>query len=311
MGDSVGGGEYDSAGRAGPVMEQRLNRWEGATATALAAAWNVPVVHLYQRVGSTNDVARRLAEEGAPSGTIVLAEQQVAGRGRAGRAWASPPNLGVWLSVVLRAPAVADVTLLPLIIGLLAARALEPFAMPLRPQVKWPNDLLLDGRKLGGILCEAVWSAGSLAFILAGVGVNVHHDVADFPPELRGSATSLRIAGGAPARRTGLAGGIVRAILSAASPEGATMGNRLPTEMEAYDALRGNEVVVTGADAGSPIAGTAMGVSPDGALLLRSKEGVLRRVRSGSARLLSEAGSLPDSGRGTDDAALLGTPAPT
>ena len=283
-------------------MEQPLERWEGATATALAHAWSVPHVHLFQRLGSTNDVARQLAEQGDPSGTVVLAEQQVAGRGRAGRAWASPPGLGVWLSVILRAPSIADITLLPLVVGVLAARSLDTFASPLRPQVKWPNDILLDGRKLGGILCEAVWSSGSLAFMVAGVGVNVHHASADFPPELRLTATSLRISGNVAASRTDVAGAIVRAAISAASPEGAAIGERLPSEMESRDALLGKEVVVSGADAAGPLVGTAMGVSPDGALLIRTAEGVLRAVRSGSVRLLSSQGVLsdPDHHAGTD-----------
>lgn len=278
-------------------MEQRLECWEGATATALAHAWSVPRVHLFQRLGSTNDVARRLAEQGAPSGTVVLAEQQVAGRGRAGRAWASPPGLGVWLSVILRGPSVADVTLLPLVVGVLAARSLDAFASPLRPQVKWPNDILLDGRKLGGILCEAVWSAGSPTFIVAGVGMNVHHTPTDFPPELRLTATSLRISGNASVSRVDVAGAIVRAAISAASPEGAAIGERLPTEMESRDALLGNEVVVSHADAASTVEGTAMGVSPEGALLIRTAEGVLRAVRSGSVRLLSMQRALSDSDR--------------
>jgi BirA family biotin operon repressor/biotin-[acetyl-CoA-carboxylase] ligase len=292
------------------MTEQRLERWEGAAADALAEEWNAPRVHLFQRVGSTNDVARRLAEQGAPSGTVVLAEQQTAGRGRVGRAWVSPPKLGVWLSVVLRTPPVADPTLLPLIIGVLAARSLERFVHPLRPQVKWPNDLLLNGRKLGGILCEAVWSESSPAFVLAGIGVNVLHTADDFPPEIRMTATSLGVEGYAGALRKDVAAGMVRAATAAVSPEGAAVAGRLPTEMESVDALRGKPVTIFGDDAKAPAVGIAMGVSPDGALLIHTPAGVLRAIRSGSVRVLAEGSALPDSIFGADESAVRGAPLP-
>ncbi|HEX2188449.1 MAG TPA: biotin--[acetyl-CoA-carboxylase] ligase, partial [Longimicrobiaceae bacterium] len=133
------------------MIEQRTDRWEGRTAAELAREWGIPGLHLFRRVGSSNDVARALADAGAPAGTAVLAEEQVAGRGRGGKLWSSPPGLGIWLSVVLRPRALAAPGLLPLRVGLAAAAALDPFARPGRVEVKWPNDLQVAGRKLGGI----------------------------------------------------------------------------------------------------------------------------------------------------------------
>lgn len=266
-----------------------LARWEGATPAELARAWGVPRVYLFDRIGSTNDLARELAEEGAPSGTVVLAEEQVAGRGRGGRRWASPAGLGLWISLVLRAP-VADPALLPLAVGIQVARALDPFTCPVRPRLKWPNDLLLGDRKLGGILCEGVWAGDALAFTIVGIGLNVLHSPNDFPPELHARATSIRIAAGWYPPRLNVAAAIIGAVLTASDAVGAgVLGPAALDEIESRDVLRGRGVVVTASETTAPLYGTALGIAPDGALLLRTSAGVLRRIRSGSVRLVSRS----------------------
>ena len=122
------------------------------------------------RIGSTMDRLHELAEQGAPAGTAVLAEAQTGGRGSRGRAWHSPPG-GLWLSVLYRPPAPDGVELLSLRLGLLVAAALETLAAGLPVMVKWPNDLMLHDRKLGGMLCEARWQGESLAWVVAGLGL--------------------------------------------------------------------------------------------------------------------------------------------
>jgi len=146
--------------------------------------------------GSTNDVAWDALATGTPDGTVVVADVQSAGRGRAGRAWATAPGKGLALSVVLHPGCERrQMSLLPLIAGLALARGLETLGA--RAELKWPNDLLLAGRKVSGILAESrsSGSADSIDRAVIGVGVNVSQVPADFPPELATLATSLAIEG--------------------------------------------------------------------------------------------------------------------
>ncbi|MDX2193142.1 MAG: biotin--[acetyl-CoA-carboxylase] ligase [Gemmatimonadales bacterium] len=145
------------------------------------------VTHRVGAVASTQDALHALAEGGAPSGTAVVAAVQGGGRGSRGRAWASPAG-GLWLSVLVREEARPALEGLSLRAGLAVAGAIE--ALPGAPPValKWPNDLLVGGRKLGGILCEARWSGDRFLWAVVGVGVNVANAI---PEELAGRATAL------------------------------------------------------------------------------------------------------------------------
>lgn len=271
----------------------RAERWEGARAEELAARWGVPAVHLFQQVGSTNDLARSLADVGAPTGTTVIAEEQLAGRGRGGKEWASPPGLGIWMTVVLRPAALPAPGLLPILVGLAAAEALDEYVRPVRAQVKWPNDVHLAGRKVAGILCEGAWEAGRPGAVVAGIGINAGHSTADFPPELRDVATSIRIAAGWAPPRADVAGVIVRGILRHAAQPPAQLGGALLEALHARDALQGREVTVTGA---TPVRGIALGITPAGALLVRSEEGALRTIHAGTVRLAQPGDSHPQPG---------------
>src|SRR3954453_20018300 len=132
------------------------------------------------------DLIHELAERGAEAGSMVVATEQLQGRGSRGRPWHSPPG-GLWLSALYRPPSTGGLELLSVRVGLAVARALDPH-MPTPVRLKWPNDLMLDGRKLGGILCEARWQGGALGWIAVGLGINVRNPV---PDELRDSAVSL------------------------------------------------------------------------------------------------------------------------
>ena len=144
-----------------------------------------PLLRLEQ-VGSTMDVLHELAQGGAPAGAAVVAVEQTGGRGSRGRAWASPRG-GLWLSVLFRPRAVPGLELLSLRIGLAVAQALELLGAP-AVGLKWPNDLMLGDRKLGGILCEARWQGNAPGWVTAGLGLNVANET---PPLLRAVATSL------------------------------------------------------------------------------------------------------------------------
>jgi BirA family biotin operon repressor/biotin-[acetyl-CoA-carboxylase] ligase len=141
------------------------------------------------RVGSTQDEARALAAQGAPGGTVVLADEQTAGRGRRERSWASAPGLGIWMTLVHRSVRpLVEWPALTLCGCLGVCRALE--SAGLAPAVKWPNDVWVGGRKVAGVLADTEGAA-----VLLGIGVNVLHAPEDFPVELRATATSVRIEG--------------------------------------------------------------------------------------------------------------------
>jgi BirA family biotin operon repressor/biotin-[acetyl-CoA-carboxylase] ligase len=149
-------------------------------------------IHAYNSVHSTNDIAARLASEGAPEGTIVTSEIQTKGRGRLSRSWHSPPETGIYSSIILRpkfaseqAPGLSIMTALAL------ADTIETYC-PDQTKIKWPNDVLISGRKVAGILTELSAEGRRIEHVVIGVGINVNHRAEDFPEELRSIATSVR-----------------------------------------------------------------------------------------------------------------------
>lgn len=140
---------------------------------------------------STNDLANAMALDGEEEGTVIIAEEQTAGRGTRGRVWFSEMEKGLYFSVILR-PVVKDLSLLPLCAGLAVKDALSEIA-GLPVLLKWPNDLIYRGRKLGGILCEASFIGNEISHAVLGVGLNVNHDEESFPVHIRSQATSLKI----------------------------------------------------------------------------------------------------------------------
>lgn len=149
-------------------------------------------IHSYRLVKSTNDLVAQLAETGAPEGMIVTAEQQSQGRGRLGRTWFSPESTGIYVSILLRprikpdqAPGLSIMTAVAL------AKTLEAYA-PGEIAIKWPNDILLSGKKMCGILTELSAEKNKIHHVVVGVGMNVNQKSADFPPDIRRIATSLR-----------------------------------------------------------------------------------------------------------------------
>ncbi len=139
-------------------------------------------IHHFLETGSTNDAARQLAEQGAPEGTLVLAEEQTQGRGRLGRSWLSERGAGIYASILLR-PVLKprDAAVLTLVAAVAASEAIEQ-ACGLRADIKWPNDLLLSGRKCCGILSEMQAERDEIRYVIVGIGINVNHSV--FPEEL-------------------------------------------------------------------------------------------------------------------------------
>lgn len=162
------------------------------------------VEHRIDVCPSTNDIARELARRGAIHGTVVIAEEQTRGRGTKGRSWHSPRGLGLYVTFILRfsraLPAPAALPLLPLAAGLGTAEAVH-LAAGAEVDLKWPNDLIWQKRKLGGILAESVFLGDAAEYALVGVGVNLNHQEEDFPETLRPHSTSIRLITGRPQDR--------------------------------------------------------------------------------------------------------------
>lgn len=146
-------------------------------------------IYFYEETDTTNNRARELALEGAPEGTLVVAEKQTAGRGRRGKVWESPLGTGIWMSLVLRPQiAPAEASVLTLLCGLATAEAIEA-ETGLSAGIKWPNDILINGKKAVGILTEMDCEMSEVHFVIPGIGINVN--TASFPPEIAEIATSL------------------------------------------------------------------------------------------------------------------------
>ena len=265
----------------------RLREWEGLTVDECCARWRLPAVIALSETASTNDVARRMAEQGAPAGLLVMTEHQTAGRGRMHRPWTDAPGRSLLLSFVLR-PAPAPATgasasvapgTAPLRIGMALVAALRD-AAGIDARLKWPNDVVAAGGKLAGILCEAA-SAGGQTLIIAGIGINVLQQPDDWPDELRGRAVSVAQAAApaAPGRLT-LMDAVTASLRPLFEHPLAPLSEAELRTYDAVDALRGFDVTATGP---SELHGTAAGIAADGALLVRTGN-VVRRVASGSVR---------------------------
>lgn len=242
-------------------------------------------VHVFRSTTSTNDVCERLARDGAREGVVVFAEHQTRGRGRLGRRWTSPAGKGLWFSVLLR-PALRpqEATQLTIAAAVGLARGLEAHT-GFRPAVKWPNDLLADGRKLGGILTEIHAELDHVRWAVLGIGLDVNLTPADFPIELRRLATSLRIVTGRTWDRGDLAAALLRELeaVYARVRRGGFAG--VADEWEAFCTTLGHEVsVVQGA---RTIRGRAEALDDVGALLIRTQHGHLERVLGGDVTVQS------------------------
>ena len=159
----------------------------------LTTRWLGRTIHCYDAVESTNLLAVELAQQGEPEGTVVLADQQLSGRGRGSRSWHSPAGVGIYCSIVLRPKiTVAKAPLITLMAGVSIAKAVAR-RTGLSPRVKWPNDVLINDKKVAGILLESRVSGGQIGYSVIGFGINVNNGSADLPEDIRVNASSLLI----------------------------------------------------------------------------------------------------------------------
>lgn len=239
---------------------------DGVAAADLAARWAVPAVHLHAQLPSTMDVAHQLASAGAPGGTVVAAGEQTAGRGRDGRRWHSPPG-GVWIAMVLRPP-LATPGVVAIRAGLLVAEVVDAVLGSRVTRLKWPNDVYLDDGKVGGVLGEGRWIGDRPQWVVVGIGVNVRNAV---PADVHPPAVAL--AQRQPGlRRIDVLDRLVPGLVARCGRPDALTAD----ECEAF----ASRDVLCGRLLRAPVVGRALGVAPDGALLVETPERIAA-VREG------------------------------
>ena len=235
-------------------------------------------IHHFFKVDSTNRVALELAHAGEPEGAVVLAEEQTVGRGRAGRTWHSERAVGIYVTLVLR-PKLAPVQapLLTMMAGLSAYTAIQAHS-GLVADLKWPNDLLISGKKVGGILTEMHAEPGQVRFVIVGIGLNVNQE--KFPAELGSLATSLRIESGRPQSRLELLVRLLREFENDYNEflrEGSASVIDRFTKVSSY--AQGKRVRVSnGKDA---FTGVTAGLGPEGLLQVQRDSGQVTTVIAG------------------------------
>ena len=257
-----------------------LKEWQGRPVSEWAEIWSVPSLEIYRSISSTNDRLIDLAKTGPASFTVVIADEQTGGRGRTGKKWYSPDGAGLLMSVLLPASSVPQ-PFAPLRVGVAVARAIEVLADGFSTQIKWPNDVLLDGDKVAGILCEL---AGE--WIVTGIGVNIRTPVDGFPPEFAGRTSSLQ----ETCQLTLAPSYVAEALISELHKikpvfDDPRYLNQVPPELHqelsSRDALLGSEV--TTEHEGD---GVARGIDEKGALILEREDSSRVPVSSGSVILI-------------------------
>lgn len=243
---------------------------DGVPASALARRWGVPKCQVLSTVGSALDVIHGWGESGAPAGSLVVAAEQTAGRGRDGRTWLSPEG-GAWLALLLRPPAGAASSTLGIVsirVGLIVADVVDELLGAPVTRLKWPNDVLLRDRKLAGVLCEGRWQGDALQWLGVGVGINVANEI---PVPVR--TTAIALAEALPGiRPLAVLDRLVPPLARLGTPTG-RLSEQECTAFASRDWLRDRPLV-------RPIAGRGAGVREDGALLV-AVAGKLAAVREG------------------------------
>jgi BirA family biotin operon repressor/biotin-[acetyl-CoA-carboxylase] ligase len=241
-------------------------------------------IHHYYKIGSTNSEAMQAAADGAPEGCVFVAEEQLAGRGRGAHTWHSARSKGIYTSVILR-PVMppSEALIFSLAAGLAIRAAVVEIAPQLQPDLKWPNDLLLNGKKFCGILTEMNAEVTRVRHLVVGIGINVNQ--AKFPAELRESATSLQIETGTEWSRVELGAALLKSLdreYRALVNDSASRGSILRRFEEGSSSARGRRVRV---EENGGIEGVTEGLDSRGFLQVRTPEG-LRTVVSGTVRAI-------------------------
>jgi BirA family biotin operon repressor/biotin-[acetyl-CoA-carboxylase] ligase len=240
-------------------------------------------IEVFERTTSTNDVAEKLGRDGVREGVVIFAESQTKGRGRLGRVWNSPTRKGLWFSVLLRPNLHPQETTQLTVISATALRRAIRNICGLKADIKWPNDLLFRGRKAVGVLTEMSAELDRVRHVILGIGVDVNQAEAEFSPDLRSIATSLRIESGSEISRAELAVEILRQLDADYARMRAGKFAAIADEWEAACITMGRAVTVHIGE--RRFRGRAESLDADGALLIRTEHGHLERVIGGDVTL--------------------------
>ena len=252
-------------------------------ASALEPCALVGKIYFSQTIDSTNNRARRLAEKGASEGTLIISDEQTAGRGRMGRSWISPPGTGIWFSLLLR-PAVTPTraTLITPLVAVALSRSIrEETGLP--AGIKWPNDILIRGKKAAGILTEISTCQRSIRYIIVGIGINVNTEY--FPEEIRGKATSLSLSSGCRISRLK----ILLSLLLKLERQYLDFTRKKDFDSILLDYRRmsvtiGNQVSIAVPDGKLTV--EAIDITETGGLLIKSNDGTIEEIISGEVQLM-------------------------
>ncbi|NLY42752.1 MAG: biotin--[acetyl-CoA-carboxylase] ligase [Clostridiaceae bacterium] len=234
----------------------------------------------YDTVASTNTIAKKEAAEGCEEGTIVIAEGQTSGRGRLGRKWVSPPRSGIWMSIILRPDILPEqAPFMTMLASLATVHAIENVA-GVHAGIKWPNDIVLESKKVCGILTEMSAEIGHVNYIVVGIGINVNINKSDFSEEIKGMATSLSSVTGRDIDRNELIVKLLenfeQAYMKMRDKDARKM---MINEYKGYCVTLGRRVKVNLKE--EVIEGTAVDVADDGQLVVRTDDGIKHRILSG------------------------------
>ena len=236
----------------------------------------------YHCLNSTQDAAKQLAGQGEGEGTVVIADTQTHGKGRQGRRWSSPPRQGIYLSIILRPELKpSDALQIPLIAGVAVTQAIEK-ATPLSPRIKWPNDIIIRGKKAGGILTEMSAEMDGLNYVVLGIGLNVNNLI--FPKEIAQIATSLAEQCGGHVSRVKLLR-LLLGELESLYRQFTTFGfEPIRERWKALSNTIGAWVELSETE-GKKVKGKAIDIDLDGALILQKKDRSIRKIFAGDVSL--------------------------
>jgi BirA family biotin operon repressor/biotin-[acetyl-CoA-carboxylase] ligase len=240
-------------------------------------------VRMFEQTTSTNDVIERLARDGVKEGVVVFAESQTKGRGRLGRKWVSPTHKGLWFSILLRPDLRPQEATRLTVASATALRRAIHSETGLNPEIKWPNDILVHGKKVAGILTEMSAELDRVRHIILGIGVNINMSAGEFQPELRKFATSLKIESGRTISRADLATAILRELDGDYARICGGLFAEVADEWEAHCTTIGRDVTIRIGE--RRLRGRAESLSDEGALLLRTEHGHLESVTGGDVTL--------------------------
>jgi BirA family biotin operon repressor/biotin-[acetyl-CoA-carboxylase] ligase len=236
-------------------------------------------IHYFREIDSTNSYASKLARDGAAEGEIVIADGQTQGKGRLGRSWVSPPYVNLYLSAILR-PKLAPMQApqLTLMSAVALAETVRSFILD-APEIKWPNDILVKGKKLAGVLTEACCEGDRTLFVVVGIGVNLNFPVEIMPAAIQETATSIMSLAGKPVDRESFARRLIHNLDQCYGDLEESGFPSMARRWEGFFYLRGKRVRVEGLD--GSVSGKALGIDSDGALLLEDEDGLPKRVIAG------------------------------